>query len=301
MTTINGQFWIGTNVMLNSLSALSSLATIDDQFNFTNNSSIVNFNGLESLLTVNGQLEITGNGLLNSLSGLDNITAINGDLNVMGNTGLGDCAVAGICAKLDLNPAAVSFSANATGCSNNADVIDVCQSLPVELSAFSISTHKGKSDLRWSTASESDNRGFNIEHSIDAQTFNLVGFVPGNGYSERLNNYSFSHENPIKGINYYRLKQIDYSEDFTYSHTLSVYNNFENLFVFPNPTSEDILLSGYVPEQYEVRIAGIGGELIEKIEGHRGKVISLAGYEPGIYVVQVFISKRPRVFRVVKK
>jgi len=301
LTTVNGQFWIGSNATLNSLAALGNLVTIDNQFNFTNNSAIVNFNGLESLSSIDGQLEITGNGSLNSLSGLDNITSINGDLNVIGNTNLGDCAVTGICSKLNLNPSDVNFSANAIGCSTNAQVMDACASLPVELSSFSVNIKEGISTLEWTTSSESDNRGFNIEHSIDGRDFNLVGFIPGQGFSELLNHYEFSHDNPIKGINYYRLKQMDYSEDFSYSRTVSVHNDFDDLQVFPNPTNENIQLSGYVPEQFDIRIARVGGELVENIAGHQSKSISLAGYEPGMYIVQVFTSKRPKVFRVVKR
>ncbi len=301
INTINGQFWLGSNATLNSLAGLSSLTTINNQFNCTNNSAIINFNGLESLLTVNGQLEITGNAALNSLTGLDNITSINGDLNVIGNTMLSDCAVLGICTKLELNPADVNFAANATGCSSNAQVIDVCQSLPVELSSFNLSTDEGITELTWSTASEYDNKGFNIEHSTDGNNFKMVGYVPGNGYSERINYYNFFHDNPIKGINYYRLKQMDYSDEFEYSYTLSVHNYFEDLSIFPNPTSGDIRISGYVPEQFDIRISKIGGELVENIEGHQSKIISMAGYETGIYVVQVFTSKRPTVFRVVKR
>jgi len=99
---------------------------------------------------------------------------------------------------------------------------DVAAPLPVELISF-----RGKSTLEgtlltWQTATEKNNEGFEIEHSIDGRTWDNIGFTYGNGTSNELNSYEFIHELPVSGINYYRLKQIDFDGQFEYSHIVNV-------------------------------------------------------------------------------
>jgi hypothetical protein len=85
--------------------------------------------------------------------------------------------------------------------------------LPVELLEFSAEKDGRFSLLKWKTATESFNSHFNVYHSVDGQSFQLIGTVQGNGNSQTMKNYALLHHNPAVGINYYRLEQVDYNGD----------------------------------------------------------------------------------------
>ncbi len=117
--------------------------------------------------------------------------------------------------------------------------------LPVELSTFT-AQNKGRSNiLKWQTVSEINNSHFEIQHSSDAQKFENIGEVKGVGSSNSLQNYSFSDDNPLEGVNYYRLRQVDIDGKATLSNVVSVlYGKIKNNFsVQSNVAQSEIFIS----------------------------------------------------------
>jgi hypothetical protein len=112
--------------------------------------------------------------------------------------------------------------------------------LPVELVAFEGAATKNSINLEWKTASEQDNKQFEVEHSLDGQTFSQIGVVEGHGNSSSPIAYQFIHQSPVSSSNYYRLKQVDFSGSFEYSKVIAVtYTGAANaapqVVVYPNP------------------------------------------------------------------
>jgi hypothetical protein len=122
--------------------------------------------------------------------------------------------------------------------------------IPVELTSFTGRIIDGKSVLDWSTATELNNLGFEIERAssslatvLDGTTpllevWTTVGFVAGNGTTTEPHHYTFSESGP-GGVVYYRLKQLDYDGSYEYSNvielnTVSV-TTFELSQNYPNP------------------------------------------------------------------
>jgi hypothetical protein len=89
--------------------------------------------------------------------------------------------------------------------------------LPVELIGFSARLVEGRTELQWETATEINNDYFTIEHSTDGQEFRPIGTQPGAGNSNRVMRYSAIHDSPVRGYNYYRLKQTDFDGQYSYS------------------------------------------------------------------------------------
>ena len=119
---------------------------------------------------------------------------------------------------------------------------DFVANLPVELISFNgIATTKG-SRLTWQTAMEKNNEGFEIQRSTNAKDWNNIGFVIGKGTTQETQNYQFTDERPKDGVNYYRLKQIDFDGIFAHSNVATV--NYESaqskLKVFPNPVKNEL-------------------------------------------------------------
>jgi len=139
-----------------------------------------------------------------------------------------------------------------------ADMSDI---VPVEMRSFTASVKKSSVELLWSTASELNNRGFEVERSVnDHNSFAVVGFVDGKGNSTEINYYSFNDNPHLSGVNqiYYRLKQVDFDGTFSYSDVVSVSYDVPAEFVlnqnYPNPFNPSTTISYFVPKESFVSI-----------------------------------------------
>lgn len=143
-----------------------------------------------------------------------------------GNTG---CSCSGLsgCALFDCQ----------TDCINVAFT-----ALPVELLFFEAIPQKENVYLQWATAYENNNSHFEIEHSIDGINFKTLDQVEGYGNSSWRIGYDFTHKNPELGINYYRLKQVDFDDVFEYSPIQSISfkkEGIKDFLIIPNPATTD--------------------------------------------------------------
>jgi len=151
---------------------------------------------------------------------------------------------------------------------NNPIAITV---VPVELTSFTASAGKSSVTLNWETASETNNRGFEIERSTDNNKFSIMGFVPGKGTITETNQYSFIDKNVSGGIYYYRLKQIDYDGKFEYSKTIEVDYSVPNDYVvsqnYPNPFNPTTSIEFGLPVQAKVVVTLYNsiGEVVAEI------------------------------------
>lgn len=115
--------------------------------------------------------------------------------------------------------------------------------LPVTLLDFSGTLQKNNSVLlKWSTASETNNEKFEVERSADGKNFEQIATVKGNGNSNTRLSYEAVDAKALAGISYYRLKQVDFNGEASYSRTIRITNqpNTEGLTVqnlYPNPTT----------------------------------------------------------------
>lgn len=113
--------------------------------------------------------------------------------------------------------------------------------LPVELTAFDVIVKDRNVILNWSTASEKNNDRFEIERSVDGINFETIGSVKGNGTTSIPHVYTFTDLNPGVGQFYYRLKQVDYDDQFEYSQIKFAEITADvSIKVFPNPASNYI-------------------------------------------------------------
>lgn len=130
--------------------------------------------------------------------------------------------------------------------------------LPVELIRFGVKNEKNHNSIYWSTASEYNNSGFEIERSsTSVQGFEKIAFLPGTGNSTNIKNYEFDDYDVVPGISYmYRLKQIDFNGQPHYSEIIMVKaTQTENHFsAGPNPFNQSCTISYYLPEKSPVRI-----------------------------------------------
>ncbi|MFZ1280863.1 MAG: T9SS type A sorting domain-containing protein [Ignavibacteriaceae bacterium] len=130
--------------------------------------------------------------------------------------------------------------------------------LPVELTSFAAVSHNQQVNLNWSTATELNNSGFEIQRSISNSEFVAVGFVKGVGTTTIQQDYSFSDKNLSVGKYLYRLKQIDFNGQFEYSDEVEVdvvsLDNYSLLQNYPNPFNPTTKIGYILKDRSNVKV-----------------------------------------------
>lgn len=129
--------------------------------------------------------------------------------------------------------------------------------LPVELVSFTASSASGITKLKWTTATEKNNYGFEIERAfihgqLKIDNWQSIGFVEGCGNSNSSKEYSYTDNNPSAGKYVYRLKQIDRDGMFGYSQEAEVTvspvpQSFTLMQNYPNPFNPSTEISYQLP------------------------------------------------------
>lgn len=123
--------------------------------------------------------------------------------------------------------------------------------LPVELSSFVSSVSGNNITLKWSTASEVNNSGFEVERGINGN-FSKIAFIAGKGTSVVTNNYSYSDRNLNSGSYSYRLKQIDFNGNYEYFNLsneviIGLPSEFDLSQNYPNPFNPSTKINFSLP------------------------------------------------------
>jgi hypothetical protein len=151
---------------------------------------------------------------------------------------------------------------------------DVGAALPVSLLSFSGKRVNTTNELKWKTASESNNRGFGIERSADGANFTQVAFVnsratAGNSSSDLQYNYNDQIAAGTKW--YYRLKQTDLDGHFKYSAVVLIKTDKSGLLtidgIFPNPVKG--------AAQVRVQAGAQGGAVVLQLTDMTGRMVKV--------------------------
>ncbi len=144
--------------------------------------------------------------------------------------------------------------------------------IPVELSGFSAVARDGKVELIWTTSTELNNSGFEVQRSTYNETFENLAFIPGFGTTTEPHSYSFIDQH-VTNRNYkYRLKQIDFDGSFEYSKTVEVEVVLPFKFAleqnYPNPFNPATIIKFSTPLKTNVQLKVydlLGNEIAELI------------------------------------
>jgi hypothetical protein len=182
--------------------------------------------------------------------------------------------------------------------------------LPVQLVNFNAALRNNEVLVTWSTANEQNASHFDVERSSNGTDFNRIGTVKARGNSNSLVNYSHSDANPLSGVSYYRLRQVDLDNRFSYSKTVVVRNDADGraFSVWPNPVLDNmnITLTSDRNQNLNLRVVDPNGRVVRNQVVHASKgmnqiTVNMNTLTKGMYLVQVVGENLNLSERVIKQ
>jgi hypothetical protein len=183
-------------------------------------------------------------------------------------------------------------------------------SLPVSLLYFNSFATGKIVNLKWKTAWELNNSGFEIERSGENKNnWVKIGFVQGHGTTNQANEYSFTDNNVSTGKYNYRLKQLDFNGNFEYFELNNITEiikpgKFEISQNYPNPSNPKSLIDFQLPEDSKVTIQVynlIGEEVTTLIDGNLTAGFYKAVFDgnnlaSGVYIYRIIAQGQTQSF-----
>jgi len=189
------------------------------------------------------------------------------------------------------------------------DAIKATDIIPVELVSFTAENVMNEVILKWQTATETNNMGFEIERSnvrietLNENVWDNLGFVDGNGTATEITRYSFTDQIEKSGTYLYRLKQIDFDGTVNYSSEIEVDVNGPTEFSlyqnYPNPFNPATTIKFSLAKQANVKIVvyNVVGQIVVELinktmeEGYHEVQFIANDYASGIYYYRLKTSE----------
>lgn len=175
-----------------------------------------------------------------------------------------------------------------------SSTFELSEVLDVDWVYFTANEDQGSVLLQWATGSEHNNKGFEIERSKDGRNWSNIGFVNSktqDGNSSVALSYDFTDARPMKGNNFYRLKQVSLNGQVKYSEIRVVNINEKGvgLFAVPNPTQGSLTIKGLRNGNNNLVLVNAIGQVLLNvdIEDQSEYYIDLSRFAAGTYYISV--------------
>ena len=220
-----------------------------------------------------------------------------------------------LAAGSDLIDAGTYIGLPFTGSAPDLGAFETISVIPVELISFNASISNNSILLTWVTSTEINNRGFEVQKKLNENEFITIGFMNGAGTTTEKIEYHFMDRNVFKGMNIYRLKQVDYSGKFRYSDEIQIdYNRPEEFTLFqnyPNPFNPSTKIIYYLDSPGKVLlevINTVGEKVIELVNDFQNagtyelnwnaKSTNNGFLPSGIYIARLTVNDRSTSIKI---
>lgn len=183
------------------------------------------------------------------------------DATVAGANWYVDISLAGVPNVADLQLATRNEFGNDYGFT---DFVIMLSALPVDFTLIDTKTTPKGHEIKWVTASETNNQYFEVQRSTDSKQWNTIKRLEGAGTSHQEISYLILDEKPESGRNYYRIKQVDYDESYSFSSIVSAIWRQNTIKVGPIPTADYLHIYNLPSDQpvHDLEIYNSTGQLI---------------------------------------
>lgn len=181
--------------------------------------------------------------------------------------------------------------------------------LPITLSDFYGTPVDNTIVLKWITESEKNNAYMEVQRSKDGIHFIPIGQRKGHSISTEQQHYDLADKKPLPGINYYRLKQVDYDSSFEYHKIIAVPFNGksqgEGLYVYPTEVKDQLLVALDAPleRQAILQIVDVSGRIVQRHAlsvGIAQTELPVSTLPAGHYLLTLLSDQRVSTVRFVK-
>ncbi|MFN3404256.1 MAG: sugar-binding protein [Cytophagaceae bacterium] len=161
--------------------------------------------------------------------------------------------------------------------------------LPVEFINFEGQVIAGNAELSWITASEINNKKFVIQRSSDLNYWDNIGEITSVRELSATKHYSFVDSNTPSGLSFYRLMQVDFDGNYSYSSIITLSHLQPDWSVFPNPFTEELTIRNTAMEELWIDIFDLSGKLIFSAFLAPGKLDNTfpLNLNPGVYTMLI--------------
>ncbi|GAA3925366.1 T9SS type A sorting domain-containing protein [Hymenobacter algoricola] len=171
--------------------------------------------------------------------------------------------------------------------------------LPVELTTFEAMRQRGAVLLNWATASEKNNDHFDVQRSSDGHEFKTIGTVRGQGNATKVSAYTFTDQEALAGLRYYRLRQVDTDGTFSFSPVRAVADD-NAVLAYPSPTYDRLNLPmSAVGQPYQV-LSSLGQRVLQGSVPANG-VVEVVKLPAGSYILKVGTGRGQLVQRFLRR
>lgn len=185
-------------------------------------------------------------------------------------------------------------------------------SFPVEWLSFTATPQAGQVHLAWTTAREVNHAHFVVERSADGRSFQALDQVAGQGQADTEQSYGYVDAQPLPGLSYYRLRQVDLDGSVSYSELRSVRlgsaNRFTLLRAYPNPAGESLTLQVHLPHTTDVQLEVLDARGRRVLHQHQAltageQTLSLAteSLSSGVYLLRLQASGEQLTLRFLRE
>lgn len=331
-----GTLRVRSSVTLNNLSAVNSNSTLIVENGATLTVGNLNVDGTlivdRSVLYVNSAFGVNSNGRVCFNNGLVNTAQFSANnqtnsSNVISATARGCYAVrtgfnnfnqsltntgnVSICLPGSSAPTNTGSATVNTNCSNTSTVDGGCyKALPVRLISFQAQSLGEGVRLNWTTSMEQNFAYFQVERSTDAASFEPISaHIKSLGGQTGNRTYSWTDAEARAGTYYYRLKQVDLDNSYTYSKIVDVVFDGESRGVFlnPNPFSNELTVTLNSPTKgtYVIELYSATGKRYASLTGEKTELIATqtvvtASLPAGFYFANIRLGDQHFVRKVIK-
>lgn len=194
---------------------------------------------------------------------------------------------------------------DAFGCVTDNFTITTTGALPVKIRDYDVKLVNGKVQVTWITETEINNDHFTIERSINGRDFTPVGTVSGAGNSSVTRSYSFTDDQPLIGVSYYRLSQTDYDAHTEYLNVKRIVNDklkdFEVKTLSGYSGRLVLQISSEIQAPYSISVTDVNGRKVKTETVNLPQGITRREYTlvPGVYIWEVKNSTGDAMFQKV--